>query len=131
MVTGGKRLDREGYFVEPTLFTEVDPNMRIAQEEIFGPVLSVIKFKDLEEAISIANNSEYGLVGGVFSKDQITCYQVTERVEVGHMSVNSYFANCYDNSFGGVKNSGISRELGPGALETYLEEKTIIYDFNP
>ena len=104
--------------------------MRIAQEEIFGPVLSVIKFKDLDEAVNIANNSEYGLFGGVFSADQKTCYEITNRVEVGHMTVNNYFANSYDSAFGGVKSSGFGKELGPEALESYFESKTVVYDYN-
>ena len=130
LATGGKRIDRDGFFVEPTLFVNVLPNMRIAKEEIFGPVLSVIKFKDLDEAISIANNSEYGLFGGIFSSDINTCHKVASKVDVGHMTVNSYFANTYDACFGGFKNSGFGRDLGPEAIDAFFESKTVVWDLN-
>ena len=84
----------------------------------------------MEEAIAIANNSEYGLFGGVYSSCSKTCHEVANRVHVGHMTVNNYFANCYDSSFGGVKNSGFGRDLGPEALESFLEPKTIVWDFS-
>ena len=130
MVCGGKRIKRDGFFVEPTLFVDVKPDMRIAQEEIFGPVLSVIKFTDKEDAIRIANNSKYGLFGGVFSACSKTCHDVASRVDVGHMTVNSYFANCVDSCFGGFKMSGIGRALGPDAMDAYFEPKTVVWDFN-
>ena len=103
--------------------------MRVAQEEIFGPVLCVIKFKTMKEAIEIANNSEYGLVGGVFSADQKICHEVVERVKVGYMAVNTYFDLSYDSPFGGVKSSGYGKDMGLESLDAYLETKTVLYDF--
>ena len=116
--------------MEPTLFVDVKPDMKIAQEEIFGPVLSVIKFTDREDAIQIANNCQYGLFGGVFSACSKTCHEVASRVELGHITINSYFANCYDSPFGGFKMSGFGRALGPEDLDGYLETKTVVWDFN-
>ena len=130
IVAGGKRLPREGFFVEPTLFTGVKNNMRIAQEEIFGPVAVVIKFKETDEAIAIANDNRYGLFGGVFSRDAKTCHEVARRVDVGNMAINNYFMFDYDAAFGGFKHSGVGRDLGPEALSHYFEYKTITQDFN-
>ena len=102
----------EGWFVEPTVFTGVKPDMRIAQEEVFGPVLSVITFDDEEEAIEIANNTQYGLAAGVWTQSIGTAFTMAERLEAGTVWVNTYRAISYLSPFGGYKRSGIGRESG-------------------
>ena len=126
VVVGGGRpagFDR-GYYVEPTVFAEVTNSMRIAREEIFGPVVVVIPYDGDDDAVAIANDSEYGLGGGVFSPDRDRATAVARRVVTGTIGVNSA-AFPVDAPFGGVKGSGMGRELGPGALDPYLELKTI------
>ncbi|XVH33477.1 aldehyde dehydrogenase family protein (plasmid) [Haloferacaceae archaeon DSL9] len=122
---GGEILDREGYFVEPTVFTDVTSDMRIAQEEIFGPVLSVLTFDDVEEAVSIANDTPYGLVAGVFTSDITRAHQLTKELEAGNVYVNKWFGDTNQTPFGGYKHSGIGREKGFEALDTYLQTKNI------
>ncbi|MET7288830.1 aldehyde dehydrogenase [Streptomyces sp. NPDC005573] len=125
-VVGGGRpaAHPRGYYVEPTVFRDVTNDMRIAREEIFGPVLVVIPYEDEEEAIAIANDSEYGLGGGVFSRDREHATEVARRIVTGTIGVNSS-SFPMEAPFGGVKNSGMGRELGPGSLDPYLEQKTI------
>ncbi|MFD5179664.1 aldehyde dehydrogenase [Nocardia sp. NPDC058379] len=126
IVVGGGRpagFDR-GFYVEPTVFGDVTNDMRIAREEIFGPVVVVIAYDGEDEAIAIANDSDYGLGGGVFSTDRSRATEVARRVETGTIGVNSA-SFPMEAPFGGVKNSGIGRELGPGSLDPYLESKTI------
>ncbi|MGW4124808.1 aldehyde dehydrogenase [Nocardia sp. NPDC004711] len=127
LVSGGGRpaAFSRGYYVEPTVFRDVTNSMRIAREEIFGPVLVVIPYRDVDDAISIANDSEYGLGGGVFSRDEHRATEVARRVITGTIGVNSA-AVPVEAPFGGVKNSGLGRELGPDALNPYLETKTIV-----
>jgi len=126
-VTGGKRFDRPGNFIQPTVFTDCTHEMKIVQEEIFGPVLSVMKFSDVDEVIAKANDTKYGLVGAVFSESQKTCNKVARELQIGKISINNYFMIGVDSPFGGFKQSGIGREMGRG-VENYLEAKTIIYD---
>ncbi|MFD7179721.1 aldehyde dehydrogenase [Streptomyces sp. NPDC059904] len=125
-VVGGGRPEAfpRGYYVEPTVFRDVTNDMRIAREEIFGPVLVVIPYEDEAEAIAIANDSEYGLGGGVFSQDLEHATDVARRIVTGTIGVNSS-SFPMEAPFGGVKNSGMGRELGPGSLDPYLEQKTI------
>jgi aldehyde dehydrogenase (NAD+) len=126
VVTGGGRpagLDR-GWYVEPTVLRDVDNAMRVAQEEIFGPVLVVIPYEDDEDALRLANASTYGLGGGVFTRDVDRGLGLARRFESGTVGVNEYVLPV-DVPFGGIKNSGIGRELGPGSLTPYLETKTI------
>jgi len=130
LVTGGNRLDRPGYFVEPTIFTDVEDHMTIAREEIFGPVLSVFKFSDADEVIRRANDTPYGLTGSVFTSNMTTAQKVATGVKAGFMHVNTYFAIGPEVPFGGMKNSGFGRELGEDGLKNFLEAKTIVYDFN-
>jgi acyl-CoA reductase-like NAD-dependent aldehyde dehydrogenase len=118
-----KGLDR-GYYVEPTVFSGVRNDMRIAREEIFGPVLVVIRYDNEEEAIAIANDSEYGLGGTVFTRDVEHGLDIARRVETGSIGVN--FAGMAPNApFGGVKSSGIGRESGPEGFEEYMTTKSI------
>ena len=91
MITGGKRIDRPGYFIQPTIFTNCNHDMRIVQEEIFGPVVSIMKFSDIDEVIQRANSVKYGLTGAVFSEDARKCHKVSRGVKAGLFAVNSYF----------------------------------------
>jgi betaine-aldehyde dehydrogenase len=117
-------LDR-GWYVQPTLFAGVSNDMKIAQEEIFGPVLAVIPYDDEEDAIRIANDSEYGLAGSVWSTDHEHAFDVARRIRTGTIAVNQYTMD-FMAPFGGYKASGIGREFGREGLEHYLEPKTIV-----
>jgi aldehyde dehydrogenase (NAD+) len=123
---GGKKLERPGYFVPPTLFTGVTDDMRIAKEEIFGPVVCAMKFKTVEEVIARANNTTYGLAAAVHTKDLKTAMRMQSELEAGTVWVNCY--NTFFNStpFGGFKESGIGRELGEYGLQEYTQVKAVI-----
>jgi aldehyde dehydrogenase (NAD+) len=126
LVVGGGRprdLDR-GWFVEPTVFADVDNSSTIAQEEIFGPVLSVIPYADVDDAIRIANDTDYGLGGSVWTTDAERGKDVARRVRTGTIGINKYLPDPAA-PFGGVKASGIGRELGPGAISAYQQFKSI------
>jgi len=114
----------QGWYVEPTVFVDVDPKMRIAQEEIFGPVVAVIPHDGVDDAIRIANDSAYGLHGAVFATDEDAALRVARRVHTGTFSVNSFVYNI-EAPFGGVKASGIGRDTGREGLEAYFELKTV------
>jgi betaine-aldehyde dehydrogenase len=128
LVCGGGRpsgLDG-GWYVEPTVFADVDNRMRIAREEIFGPVLSVIAYDGVDDAIRIANDSPYGLSGSVWGPDDVRCAAVAKRFRTGTVAVNSAMVGDIRNPFGGFKGSGIGREMGREGLEAYLETRTVI-----
>ncbi len=126
VVGGGKpKQFAKGYYVEPTLFGDVDNKMTIAQEEIFGPVLVVIPFEDDDDAVRIANDSTYGLSGAVISASPERAMKVARRVRTGSMNVNGAFFFAPNAPFGGYKQSGIGREMGVEGFEEYLETKTI------
>lgn len=132
LVTGGGRpshLNR-GYFIEPTLFANVDNTSRIAQEEIFGPVLSLIPAEDEEDAIRIANESAYGLNGSVLTQDADAAYRIGRRIRTGGFGQNGMRMD-FGMPFGGFKQSGIGREGGPEGLLPYLETKTMLLDGMP
>jgi aldehyde dehydrogenase (NAD+) len=115
----------KGWFVEPTVFTGVDNRMRIAQEEVFGPVLSVIRFKDEEEAVRIGNDVRFGLGAGVWTRDIGRAIRVSERIQSGTVWVNTYRAVSYMSPFGGYKDSGLGRENGQEAIYEYLQLKSV------
>jgi len=126
-VTGGKRPSSmpKGYYYEPTIFDEVDNKMRIAQEEIFGPVVSVIRFKDEDEAVRIANDSVYGLGGAVWSANKERAVAIARKIETGTVWINDYHMINLRFPFGGYKQSGVGRELGKWGLAEYHEIKHI------
>lgn len=125
VVGGGRPKDfAKGYFVEPTLFADVDNKMTVAQEEIFGPVLCAIPYETEADAIRIANDSEYGLSGSVWTSDPKRGIEIARRIRTGTHNVN-FFMMAMTGPFGGFKNSGLGRELGPEGLRAYLEPKTI------
>jgi aldehyde dehydrogenase (NAD+) len=126
---GGRPADLlTGWFVEPTLFTEVDNTMTIAQEEIFGPVLVVIPFDDDDDAVRIANDSVYGLSGGVFSGSLDRSLRVAERIRTGTFAVNGGMPiGQADIPFGGYKHSGIGRQNGLAGFDQYLETKSVAW----
>ncbi|HEY3239337.1 MAG TPA: aldehyde dehydrogenase family protein [Acidimicrobiia bacterium] len=127
LVTGGAEPPEgltQGYFVRPTVFSDVRPDMTIAQEEIFGPVLSIIPYDSEEEAIEIANGTIYGLAGGVWSSDPERAQRVARRLRTGQVDVNGASFNPLA-PFGGYKQSGVGRELGRHGLEEYLETKSL------
>ncbi len=125
LVTGGGRPDiNQGWFVEPTVFADVDNGAVIAKEEIFGPVLSIISYKDDSDAIAIANDSEYGLGGSVWSTDSERALSVANQVASGTIGINGYMPSL-GSPFGGVKASGLGREFGPEALTAYQQAKSV------
>jgi acyl-CoA reductase-like NAD-dependent aldehyde dehydrogenase len=127
LVCGGAEppagLDR-GYYVQPTVFSEVTPDMTIAREEIFGPVLAIMPYDDEDDAIRIANDSEYGLAGGVWSADEERAKRVARRIRTGQVEINGAAFNPLA-PFGGVKQSGHGRELGPYGIEEFLTLKAL------
>jgi aldehyde dehydrogenase (NAD+) len=125
-VLGGEKLESTGYFVKPTIFTDVADSMKIAREEIFGPVMSILKFSTIDEAIKRANASCYGLAAGIFSRSIDTSLKCASELQAGTVWVNTY--NYFQNStaFGGFKQSGIGRELGEYSLSNYCEIKTVM-----
>lgn len=126
MVSGGKKPDGKGFFVEPTVFADVKDDMRIAKEEIFGPVQQIIRFKKLDEVIERANNSEYGLAASVFSKDIDKVNYIANGLRAGTVWVNSYNVFSAQVPFGGYKQSGHGRENSEYALQNYTEVKSVI-----
>lgn len=125
MVFGGGRHGDKGYFVQPTVFTDVQDHMRIAKEEIFGPVMQIMKFKDMNELIERANNTIYGLAASVFTKDIDKMNTIAHSIRAGTVWVNCYDVLDVQAPFGGFKMSGSGRELGEYGLEQYSEVKTI------
>jgi len=126
LVTGGSRIGDKGYFVQPTVFADVKDDMKIAKEEIFGPVQQILKFSDFDEVMYRANNTEYGLAAGVFSKNIDTVNKAIQSFKAGTVWVNCYNMIQVQAPFGGVKMSGYGRELAEYGLQSYTEVKSVI-----
>ncbi len=125
LVTGGRRAERPGFFLEPTVFADVTDDMTIAREEIFGPVMSVLDFTDEDEVIARANATQYGLAGGVFTRDLARGHRVVAALEAGTTWINTYNLTPVEMPFGGVKISGIGRENGHAAIAHYSRLKSV------
>ncbi|KFM66788.1 Aldehyde dehydrogenase, mitochondrial, partial [Stegodyphus mimosarum] len=126
MLCGGNRIGDKGYFISPTVFANVQDNMKIAKEEIFGPVMQILKFKTVEELLQRANNTMYGLAAGIFTKDIDKAMYFSSGLQAGTVWVNCYNIFSEQAPFGGFKMSGIGREMGEYGLQTYSEIKTVI-----
>jgi len=124
-VTGGRKLNRPGWFLEPTVFAGVGPDMAIARDEVFGPVLSVMRFADDDQAIALANGTDYGLVAGVFTADLDRAMRAAQRMRAGQVFVNEWYAGGVETPFGGFGKSGYGREKGREALWNYVQTKNI------
>lgn len=125
LVTGGRRLNIPGHFLEPTVFSDVDPASELGQTEVFGPVVSVMGFEGDDEAVGIANGTEYGLVGGVFTRDIERANRAARRIRGGQIFVNEWFAGGVETPFGGYGKSGYGREKGREALMNYVQVKNV------
>ncbi|XP_032445139.1 mitochondrial 10-formyltetrahydrofolate dehydrogenase [Xiphophorus hellerii] len=131
LVYGGKQVDRPGFFMEPTVFTDVEDHMFIAKEESFGPVMVVSKFKDgdVDGVLQRANDTEYGLASGVFTRDISKAMYVSERLEAGTVFINTYNKTDVASPFGGFKQSGFGKDLGEDALLEYLKTKAVTVEY--
>lgn len=134
LATGGKAATgahlNNGFFIEPTIFTNVDNKMTLAQEEVFGPVLSIIPFDTEEDAIRIGNDTKYGLASGVWTTNLSRALRVSREIHAGTVWVNTYRAASVMAPFGGFKDSGFGRERGIVAMEEFLQTKNVMIDFS-
>jgi aldehyde dehydrogenase (NAD+) len=126
LVCGGERVGDKGYFIQPTVFADVQDDMKIAKEEIFGPVMSIIPFKNVDEVVARANRTEYGLAAAVWTRDIKKAHSIADNIRAGTVWVNCYNVLDPRSPFGGFKQSGIGRELGEYGLQQYTEVKSVI-----
>lgn len=131
LVYGGRQVHRPGFFMEPTVFTDVEDHMYLAKEESFGPIMVISKFQngDIDGVLQRANNTEYGLASGVFTRDISKAMYVSEKLEAGTVFVNTYNKTDVAAPFGGVKQSGFGKDLGEEALNEYLKTKTVTLEY--
>lgn len=125
VVTGGKRVDRKGYFIEPTIFADVRQDMKIVQEEIFGPVVTISKFKTVEDVLQLAHDTDYGLAAGLHTRDISKAIYVANALKAGTIWVNTYNDFHAQVPFGGYGQSGMGREMGKEALDAYTQTKAV------
>lgn len=125
VLTGGHRLNRPGYFIEPTIIADLDDDDRLVAEEQFGPVMPVLAYDDIDEAIARANASEFGLAGTIWGKDTGRAMEVASRIETGTVWINKHLDLRFDVPFGGAKQSGIGREQGEDGLKEFTQARII------
>jgi acyl-CoA reductase-like NAD-dependent aldehyde dehydrogenase len=128
LIAGGNRVSVDGgrgFFIEPTIFGDVNNNMKIAQEEIFGPVLATLTFDDIDQVVAQANQNQYGLAAAVWTRDVKKAHTISRQLKAGTVWINTYGLMDASLPFGGYKSSGFGRELGENALEHYTEVKTV------
>jgi acyl-CoA reductase-like NAD-dependent aldehyde dehydrogenase len=129
VLCGGERdmdgAKAKGFYVKPTVFADVRPEMKIAREEIFGPVVSAIRFEDAEEAVRIANGTIYGLAAAVWTRDVKLAHRMAAEIKAGSVWINTYNGFDSGSPFGGYKQSGFGRDLGPQALDQYTNVKSV------
>lgn len=130
VVTGGRKPNFKGAFLEPTILTDVTPDTAIANDEVFGPVLSVLKFSSDQDAINIANGTPYGLVGGVFTQSLDRATSAARKIKAGQVFVNEWYAGGVETPFGGYGKSGYGREKGREALWNYVQTKNVAIKLN-
>ena len=126
LLTGGGKWGSKGYYVEPTVFSDVEDHMTIAREEIFGPVMSILKFRTIDEVIKRANSSNYGLAAGLMTKSLDNAIALSNGLRAGSIWVNCYDVFQSNLPFGGFKDSGVGRELGFEGIKNYIESKTVV-----
>jgi succinate-semialdehyde dehydrogenase/glutarate-semialdehyde dehydrogenase len=125
LVMGGKRIDRPGSYMEPTILTDIDPQNPAFRQEFFGPVALFFRVKDEDEAVALANDSDFGLGGSVFTADVARGERIASRIETGMMFVNNLDWSDPDLPFGGIKNSGYGRELGDSGIQEFVNKKLV------
>ena len=125
IVAGGEVLSRKGYFIQPTIVRDISDDARLVREEQFGPIVPVLRYSDLDDAIARANDSDYGLAGTVWAKDLDRAFRVAAKIETGTVWINKFLDVSPDISFGGAKQSGIGTELGQEGLEEFTQVKII------